>query len=172
MAGAVGNGSGRDVEYEVEPSDPGGNFTGDTQIALYSTVAGGLSLAAGCVGGVGGRGVVYLGLGLLALALVFQVRALRRLRVLERQAAPLMAAPQAESGGKTDLGDGQEHPRTFVAGTSWVVFYSDDPPFEPLAVSPKISDPNARVVLRRCGTPSTLAGGELAKATDGYYVEV
>lgn len=174
MAGSVGNGSGHDVDYEVEPSDPGGIIKGDTQMAMYSLIAGTVAVGVGCLTHIGGRGLVYLGVGLLVLALVFQVRALRRLRTLARRTTPVPAAIQSAGGGKTPLPDGQEHAKTFVAGTSRVVFYSDQEPFEPLAASPPLPDANARVVLRKCGTPSTLAQQtqQQAASTSGeYYVE-
>jgi hypothetical protein len=173
MAGSVGNGSGHDVEYEVEPSDPGGNIVGDTKGATYSLIAGTAAVGVGCLTQIGGRGLVFLGVGLLVLALVFQIRALRGLRTLRREPRARYAAVQRAGGGRTPLPDAHEHGKDFVAGMSWVVFYDNQAPYEPLAMSPPVPDANARVVLRKCGTPSTLAQQQLvARAGGEYFVEV
>lgn len=173
MAGSVGNGSGRDIEYEVEPSDPG--IVSDTKGATFSLIAGTAAVGIGCLTRFGGRGLVLLGVGLLVLALVFQVRALRGLRTLRRGPRARYAAVQPAGGGRTPLPDAQEHDgKNFVAGTSWVVFYDDQEPYQALAMSPPVPDANARVVLRKCGTPSTLAQQQqlVARAGGEYFVEV
>jgi hypothetical protein len=175
MAGSVGNGSGHDVEYEVEPSDPGGNIVGDTKGATYSLIAGTAAVGVGCLTQIGGRGLVFLGVGLLVLALVFQIRALRGLRTLRREPRARYAAVQRAGGGRTPLPDAQEHDgKNFVAGMSWVVFYNDKEPYQALAMSPPVPDANSRVVLRKYGTPSTLAQPQqlVARTSGEYFVEL
>lgn len=167
---AIGNGSGRDIEYEVEPSDPGGTLTGPTKTAMFLTVAGGAAVGVGCLTGFGGRYLVYFGLLLLVGAFAFQSVVLRRARDLERRVAPFVTL-RASTTGKTKLPDGQQHAKTFVPG-SWVVFYEDQAPHAVLATSPLVHAAEASVVLRRCGTPSTLTGGAAARADSGYFVEM
>ncbi len=141
---AIRNGSGRDVEYEVQPPDPGGNLTGPVTAAMLLTAGGGAFTAFGCLA-EGGTTLTVVGLLLLAGALVADAIALNRAKT---------GSSQLGSGGpKTLLSDGGEHPHVFTAGT-WVVFYEVGQD-APITQSPIVfDDVNCTVVLRQCPAPA------------------
>lgn len=168
----VGNGSGRDVEYDVQPSGTGGDPVVAQNTAIFLMVAGTVSTAVGCLTQIGGDFLIYLGLGLQVAAIAFQAVALRRSRIIRERIAPFVTTPRAAGSGKTKLLDGEQKDHTFAPGT-WIVFCDDqDPSAPPLAISPPIFDPAAMVVLRRCGTPSTLTQQAVARTTVEYFVQV
>lgn len=143
---AVGNGSGRDVEYEVQPSNPGGDLTQPLTIAMLATAAGGAFTAFGCLAG-GGTTLTVVGLFLLAAALVADAVALNRAK---------SGSTRLGSGGpKTHLLDGAEHPHVFTAGT-WVVFYETAANGGAMITQSPIifDDVNCTVVLRQCPPPA------------------
>lgn len=142
---AVANSSGRDVEYEVQPSNPGGNLTTTIGFSTGATALGTALTAYGCLAD-GGRGVTVLGLFLLAAALVADVIALNRSR---------SGAASFSSGGggsRTLIAHGATHAHTFTAGT-WVVFYEIGQD-APIAQSPTVfDDVDCTVMLRQCPPP-------------------
>lgn len=166
---AIGNGSGREVEYDVEPSDPGGggggNLVDPLKTSLLLTSLGTAFVGVGCLTRMGGLGLELAGLGLLAAGLVFQGIALDRARRLAT------IGPLAVRNLILDrrLTDGEEHPHVFAAGT-WVN-YRDPETKAKLASSPKIFNPNARVTLRR-NASGTTNQGDAPLAEGGYWVEV
>lgn len=155
---AIGNQSGRDVEYEVQPSNPGPNLTHPQVTALAFTAGGGALTAYGCLGD-GGRGLTAFGLSLLAGAVVSETIALHRARSGS-------IAPRSGGGTKTHLAHGAEHLHTFTNGT-WVVFYEVGQD-APLAQSPVVFDPGCTVRLRRCPAD----GDRLVSGTSATFVEV
>lgn len=162
---AVSNASGRDVEYDVKPSDPGLG----TPIALSAALTlGGTTFAAlGCLTDIGGESLTLIGLFLLVAALVADVYAYSRTRT----SGPV--AISAGTGGKKPLPAGQTLPQSFPAGT-WVEFYDHQSPHGVLAVSQPIFDSSAIVTFRECVDPSSLPDETqalLARAP-GYHVEV
>lgn len=168
---AVRNEGGQDVDYDVEPSEPGGGGGGNLVAnsagkALLFSSLGATFAAVGCLTGLGGQGLVLAGLGLLAAGLVFQGITLDRAR---RLAAAAPMARIVGTSGKKLLKNQEEHSHTFVAGT-WVNFWLPGT-MTKLAQSPQIHDANARVILRRRQLAST---GEGAAASGGgeYFVEV
>lgn len=139
---AIGNGSGRDVEYETQPPDPGGNLTAPITASLLFTAGGGAFTAYGCLGD-GGTTITVIGLFLLAAALVAEAIALNRSH---------SGSAQLSTGPRTPLADGDTHDHTFTPGT-WVVFYEK-------SGGPKITqspivfdDVHCTVRLRQCPSP-------------------
>ncbi len=173
----VENQSGKDIEYDVEPSDPGGPGSGNvSRPVMYSLIASGTGatfMGIGCLTGFGDQSLVLAGLGFLAVGLVFQGVAFDRARRLEIAGPTLRIRGGA---GRRRLDDGEVHRHTFVAGT-WVEFWDPDNPGTRLAQSPPIFKPTARVILRRCLGGSSLVDcttdkKELLRTQGDYHVEV
>lgn len=142
---AIGNQSGRDVEYEVQPSNPAPGLTNPLVTSLATTALGAAFTAYGCLAD-GGTGITVIGLFLLAAALVADVIALNRAR------SGAASSKSLSGSSKTLIANGATHPHTFTAGT-WVVFYEKDHD-SPLAQSPIVfDDVNCTVVLRQCPPP-------------------
>lgn len=162
---AVTNQSGRDVEYEVKPSDPGLG----TPIALSAalTLGGTAFTALGCLTEIGGEPMTLIGLFLLVAALVADVYAYNKVKT----AGPVPVS--AGSGVKTLVTPGETKPQSFPAGT-WVVFSNPEVPNEVLATSEPIFDSEATVAFRECIDPKSLPpeSQTLFMSTVGYHVEV
>jgi hypothetical protein len=164
---AIGNGSGHDIDYDVQPSDPGGGPSGGNAVAksagfgLFFSSLGTALAGIGCLTGLGGRGLLLAGFGSLVAGLVYHGITLDRARRLASSPAMprLGIAPTMNH-----LADGQEHAHEFVPGT-WVNFWHPDTK-EKLAQSPTIFNSNARVTLRRYDPATTVQG------PSGYCVEV
>jgi hypothetical protein len=126
------------------------------------------SVGFGCLTGFGDQALVLLGLGFLAVGLVFQGVTFDRARRLARASVALRLV----RSGRAHLSDGDEHPHAFDAGT-WVEFWSSKDPAVKLAQSPAIFNPIARVVLRRCIDLAHVdAGARFAPEDLRYHVEV
>lgn len=149
---AVSNSSGRDVEYEVQPSNPGGNLTAPITTSLALTGAGGAFTAFGCLAD-GGTTMTVIGLFLLAAAAVADAVALNRAKT---------GSSQLSTGPKTPITNGAEHTDSFTAGT-WVVFYETAANGGAMITQSPIifDDLNCTVVLRQCPPPAnqTLMAG-------------
>jgi hypothetical protein len=95
---AIGNQSGRDVEYEVEPGDPG--LRQPILLAAALTGVGGALAALGCLTEMGGEALTVVGLFMLVGALLANVYAYNKVNA----AGPFTPTPP--TGGKKPLADG------------------------------------------------------------------
>lgn len=157
---AIGNGSNRDVEYEVQPSTP--NIANPALLAAVLTGGGVAATALGCLLDFGDPGLTVLGLFMLVAALAADV-------YIYNAASPGAAAfvPTAEAKGTIRVG-APPVPHEFAAGT-WVVFRDATKVSKPLlAVSPPIFNKDADVILRNCIDSSAVAVGD----PDPTHVEV
>lgn len=154
---AVSNSSGRDVEYDVQPSNPGGNLTAPVTASMLLTAGGGAFTAYGCLA-EGGTAITVVGLFLLAASLVANAIALNRAS---------SGSAQLGKGPKTLLANGATHAHTFTPGT-WVVFYEVGAG-SPITQSPVVfDDVNCTVMLRQCPPPAEQSLVQEAKT----FVEV
>jgi hypothetical protein len=133
---AVNNNSGRDVEYEVQPSNPG--LGGPIGLSAALTAVGGGLTAYGCLADEGT--LTAVGLFLLVAALLADLYAYNK-------AQGVVVA--GTGGGKALLADGASVEHAFAAGT-WVVFTEVGKPSKVLGSSPPIFQQEASVTLRRC----------------------
>jgi hypothetical protein len=156
----IGNRSGRNVQYEVEPSDPG--IAAPIGLAAALTGAGTAFAALGCLTEIGGEPLTVVGLFLLVAALLADVYAYNK----ANSAGAAMAT--APTGGKKPLADEATDAHVFAPGT-WVVFYDGEDTEKVLGVSPPIFKPDATVTLRRCVDSASVS---LVEAPQQDHVEV
>lgn len=136
----ISNQSGRDVDYEVQPSDPG--VAGPILLATALGAAGTAFVGLGCLTETLGPDLTVVGLFLLVASLLSNVIAYRRVRAST-------AVGFTTGGTSGTLSHGQTAVHSFSPGT-WVVFTEHGISNKKLATSPPVFDSTAIVTLRRC----------------------
>lgn len=143
----INNSSGRPVEYEVEPSNPG--VGAPILVSAALTGAGTAFTALGCLTEFE-PDLTLVGLFLLVGALIADIYAYSKV-----SSAGASLGAGGGSGGKVLLADGATDPHVLQPGT-WVVFTEVGKPDVVIAVSPPIFDTSATVSLRRCVDSASL----------------